>query len=587
MALARSKRSGLYLYLCKLVLLPMKWLLFAQVFTVIIWAIDLSIRPYLVKMILDSVSALVGQGNDYEVIIPAALYAAMFILISVTYRFYDWITLKKNPVLKKRVASVMMDHLMGHSNEHFQSQFTGSLVGRVNDVMNGITIMITMIIDRFFGLILALSIAIYTMWRVSYVFSLILIIWTCVLILLTSMLIHRSKKLAEENSEAWFSVSGQIVDILANIASIRFFVGKQHENMLFASHISKAVDTEQKCGWFLLKMHALQNFTFLAFQGICLLVLIKGIKNGHFSAGDFALILSLNTSISDNLMMISQDFTQFTEHLGKVFNGLSMIFVDHAIENKPFAEKLVVDQGQIVFENVKFQYKETAILFDNKQIFINHGEKIGLVGHSGSGKSTFVNLILRLFEVQDGRILIDGQDISLVTLESLRSAIAIVPQDLPLFHRTLIENIRYGRLDASDAEVEVAAKKAHAHDFIMKLPDGYQTMVGERGAKLSTGQRQRIAIARAALKNAPILILDEATSALDSITEAQIQESLWGLMQDKTTIVIAHRLSTLLWMDRIFVLDKGKIIAEGSHDDLLNSSPEYKELWNTQIGSFV
>lgn len=257
------------------------------------------------------------------------------------------------------------------------------------------------------------------------------------------------------------------------------------------------------------------------------------------------------------------------------------------IQDKPDAVSLKCNSGQITFNNVKFHYDGTEPLFQNKSITIKTGQKVGLVGYSGGGKSTFVNLILRLYDVTDGAILIDDQDICNVTQDSLRAKIAMIPQDPSLFHRTLMENIRYGKIDASDDEVIEAAKKAHAHEFISKLPQGYESLVGERGVKLSGGQRQRIAIARAILKNAPILILDEATSQLDSVTESNIQESLWELMQDKTTIVIAHRLSTLLHMDRILVFDQGKIIEDGTHQELLDKNGMYRILWNAQIDGFL
>lgn len=226
-------------------------------------------------------------------------------------------------------------------------------------------------------------------------------------------------------------------------------------------------------------------------------------------------------------------------------------------------------------------------MFQNKSVTIEAGQKVGLVGYSGSGKSTFVNLILRLYEVVDGQILIDGQNLSEVTQESLRQAIAMIPQDPTLFHRSLMDNIRYGRTKASDEEVISASKKAHADEFISLLPEGYETLVGERGVKLSGGQRQRIAIARAILKNAPILMLDEATSQLDSITESNIQDSLWELMQGKTTLIVAHRLSTLLHMDRILVFDKGHIVEDGTHAELLNRGGLYKTLWDAQVGGFL
>lgn len=246
-----------------------------------------------------------------------------------------------------------------------------------------------------------------------------------------------------------------------------------------------------------------------------------------------------------------------------------------------------VTQGQIFFDKVKFCYMGSEALFKNKSVIIEPGQKVGLVGYSGSGKTTFVNLILRLYDATEGLILIDGQDIKEVTQDSLRANIGMIPQDPSLFHRTLMENIRYGRINATDEEVIEAAKKAHAHDFIINLPEGYNSLVGERGVKLSGGQRQRIAIARAILKNAPILLLDEATSQLDSVAESYIQESLWRLMQNKTTIVIAHRLSTLLHMDRILVFEEGQIIEDGTHSELLERNGQYKSLWDAQVGGFL
>jgi len=246
-----------------------------------------------------------------------------------------------------------------------------------------------------------------------------------------------------------------------------------------------------------------------------------------------------------------------------------------------------IKMKQITFDHVKFHYKGTEPLFQDKSIEIKAGQKVGLVGYSGGGKSTFVHLILRLYDVTDGTILIDGQNIKSVTQDSLRENIAMIPQDPSLFHRSLIENIRYGRIDATDAEVVEAAAKAHAHEFIERLPQGYDSLVGERGVKLSGGQRQRIAIARAILKNAPILILDEATSQLDSVTENLIQDSLWELMQNKTTVVIAHRLSILLHMDHILVFDKGKIVEDGTHSKLLAKGRLYKNLWDAQVGGFL
>ncbi len=253
----------------------------------------------------------------------------------------------------------------------------------------------------------------------------------------------------------------------------------------------------------------------------------------------------------------------------------------------PGAIPLKIAKGEIAFENVTFNYIPEHNIFEDKNLKISAGSKVGLVGFSGSGKTTFANLILRYFDVESGMITIDGQDISKVTQESLRAQIAMIPQDTSLFHRSLLENIRYGRLDAPDHEVIDAAKKAHCDEFIDILPEQYHTTAGERGVKLSGGQRQRIAIARAILKNAPILILDEATSALDSVTEKKIQDGLKHLMDRRTCIVIAHRLSTLCGMDRILVFKEGKIIEDGSHKELIKANGHYAHMWKMQAGGFL
>lgn len=278
---------------------------------------------------------------------------------------------------------------------------------------------------------------------------------------------------------------------------------------------------------------------------------------------------------------------EFNRAVGKCKQSLDFLITPLEIQDKEDATPLNCNKGEIVFDKVKFHYQGINPLFQNKSITIQSGQKVGLVGFSGSGKSTFVNLILRLYDINEGSIFIDNQNIKNVTQDSLRQNIAMIPQDPTLFHRSIMENIAYGKIDATDLEVIEAARKAHADDFINKLPLKYASLVGERGVKLSGGQRQRISIARAILKDAPILILDEATSQLDSIIENYIQESLFKLMENKTTLVIAHRLSTLLHMDRILVFDQGKIIQDGSHHELLIQDGLYKTMWNAQVGGFL
>jgi ATP-binding cassette subfamily B multidrug efflux pump len=289
---------------------------------------------------------------------------------------------------------------------------------------------------------------------------------------------------------------------------------------------------------------------------------------------------------------VAWQVTNIFENVGTVQEGMLTIARPIALTDRPNARALVVSRSEISFEDVRFGYgRETGVLNDFS-LKVKPGEKIGLVGRSGAGKSTAVNLLLRFFDLEGGRILIDGQDISAVTQESLREQISVVTQDTSLLHRSIRDNIRYGRSNAGEVEVEAAAKLAHANEFIGDLEDwkgrrGYDAQVGERGVKLSGGQRQRIAIARVILKNAPILVLDEATSALDSEVEAAIQQSLGNLMKGKTVIAIAHRLSTIAFMDRLVVLDRGRIVEQGTHDALLNANGHYAALWRRQSGGFI
>ncbi len=310
--------------------------------------------------------------------------------------------------------------------------------------------------------------------------------------------------------------------------------------------------------------------------------LIQERQKGYLSIGDFALVLTLSLEIIDIVWDISKHYLRFVENVGKCSQALKTLLVPYEIKDAPNAYPLVVKEGEIEFRGIVFFREGRNPLFQDFSVKIKGHEKVGIVGQSGSGKTTFLNLLVRLIDVNEGSILIDGQDIREITQDSLHQNISFIPQEPMLFHRTILENIQYGNLQASEEEVKEAAKHAHADQFIQTFPNGYNTVIGERGSTLSGGQRQRLAIARSILKNAPILILDEATSALDSETEHYIQESLKGLMQNKTVLVVAHRLSTLLQMDRIIVFHEGKVVEEGTHHALLIKKGYYAKLWNMQ-----
>jgi len=297
--------------------------------------------------------------------------------------------------------------------------------------------------------------------------------------------------------------------------------------------------------------------------------------------------VSLSLLIIAEVRNLSRRFLELFEALGNVGSGVRNLFRPHEFTDSPHAHELSVQHGALEFEHVSFHYVDGKEVFRALSVSIPARQRVGLVGLSGSGKSTFVNLVLRLYEPQVGVIRIDGHDIRDLTQDALRRQIGLIPQDPTLFHRSLRENIRYGRLSASDAEVETAARRAHAHGFISEIPEGYEAQVGERGVKLSGGQRQRIAIARVILKDAPVLILDEATASLDSITEHSIQTALDAAMVDKTVLVIAHRLSTIAHTDRILVFSDGEIVEDGSHRALLARRGHYYQLWTRQSGGLL
>jgi len=562
--------------------------IFSMVMAAVIWAVDLSLRAYLLKVILNRLASSEQHNIFVNLIVPIIFYLGLYLLLSMSFRLYNYfVEIKMIPALRAKIANDALELLVDKSQNFYQNNFSGSLTNKVNDLTSSVPAIVRIVIDRFFSHGLALCIAIITLWQVNIHFALGMLIWAVVLITGAWIYSKHISVLAIKWSESASTITGNLVDVLSNILSVRLFSAKSQEQKSLGGVFQNAVNAERQLEWAYLWMWIYISVSSLILQSFNFYFLIKGREEGWITVGDFAVVLLINISIADFFWELTKDFSEFSKLLGRITQALKIVLDKPEFQDLPGAYELKVTKGTISFDRVLFHYKGVTPLFHNKSIIIEAGQKVGLVGYSGSGKSTFVNLILRLYDVSGGRLLIDGQDIRECTQDSLRKNIAMIPQDPSLFHRTLIENIRYGRIDANDDSVVEAAKKAHAHEFIVKLPQGYNSLVGERGVKLSGGQRQRIAIARAILKNAPILILDEATSALDSVVESDIQQSLWDLMQGKTTIVIAHRLSTLLHMDRILVFDMGKIVEDGTHTELLAMNGIYKTLWEAQVGGFL
>ena len=565
-----------------------KFYLLGFIFIAFIWAINLSLTPYAIKLIIDQVSRPDEPENLFSSVkYPILLYISLGVILGVLYRFYDWLAIKTFPDLQFKIKQEMFEHVEKHSYSYFQENFSGTLGNKINDMARSSCLIISRLIDCFIARSFGILFGTITMFLIHPYFAFLMVAWSLIFIISSLLLSKKSQYYSEITSNAKSVVVGKIVDNISNILNVKLFAGEKYEKNYLSHYLQDAKDKDCKGQWYLLKIKTFYQISVIFLTSMMVMLLIYERSQNNITVGDFALILTLNMFLVEEVFFIANQLVPFSEELGTCKQALSIITSKHDIVDIPDAKPLIISKGKIVFDRVHFQYKKGESIFSDKSIIIKPGQKVGLVGFSGSGKSTFVNLILRFFDVDSGKILIDDQDIKTVTQYSLKNQIGMIPQDTILFHRTVAENIAYGSFGATTDEIIKASKQAHCHEFIMKLADNYETLVGERGIKLSGGQRQRIAIARAILKNAPILILDEATSSLDSVTENEIQESLKYLMERRTTIVIAHRLSTLFSMDKILVFHEGKIVENGTHTELLDLNGHYKNLWEMQACGFI
>jgi ATP-binding cassette, subfamily B, multidrug efflux pump len=483
-------------------------------------------------------------------------------------------------------------HVVRQSWAFFQNDFAGRIANRVMQTGPSIRETLTALMTAVWYILVYGTSALVLLASADAWLALPIVLWFAAYLVMLRIFVPRMRDRSKDMSEVRSMLTGRVVDSYTNILTVKLFARAQEED----AYVREAVDEHTGMFHASLRLNTLFGLTLstlnaMMVTGTAALALWLWTR-GLVEVGTVAMTLPLCWQIVNISGWVAWQVTNIFENIGVVQEGMMTIAKPIALTDRPNAPHLVVSRGEIKFDDVRFGYgRETGVL-EGFTLTVKPGEKIGLVGRSGAGKSTAVNLLLRFFDVEGGRILIDGQDISAVTQESLRSQISVVTQDTSLLHRSIRENIRYGLPKATDAEVERAAKLAHADEFIQTLEDwkgrrGYEAQVGERGVKLSGGQRQRVAIARVILKDAPILVLDEATSALDSEVEAAIQQSLGTLMAGKTVIAIAHRLSTIARMDRLVVLDHGRIVEQGSHEALLKLGGHYAALWRRQSGGFI
>lgn len=549
-----------------------------------LWA---PLNSLLIKIIIDRFGLVSTEQAAVWIMWPAVLFVINFEVHNLCWRGMGYINYKLRPLLKNSIISETVSRVHQQSQQFFQERLAGRIAGNVNTLADNIERIVHDIARQLLRTVVLIVGAFISLYLVHPKFFVVLLSWLLIFVVMGVSQSKRLVTLSEAQAAAESTVSGQLVDSMTNSHNVRTFTNAAYEITHLKQYLLRANQAFQTKEGFALKLHYLQGLSISILQGCMLYYLTQLYQDHTITLGDFALIITMSLEVSFMIWYAMEQVDALNSAIGHCQQSLSRLFVPQAISDQQPGVALQVTQGAISFSAVNFHYPGRSLLFKKLSVTIPAGQKVGLVGYSGSGKSTWVNLLLRLYEITAGQIVIDGQAIHAVTQDSLRQAIALIPQDPTLFHRTLRENIRYGRLEATDQEIQLAAERAGAHQFISQLPEGYDTLVGERGVKLSGGQRQRIAMARAILKAAPILILDEATSQLDSLTENSIQETLWPFMQGKTTIVIAHRLSTLLRMDRILVFKRGKIVEDGSHTTLLQQEGLYKTLWDTQVGGYL
>jgi ATP-binding cassette subfamily B protein len=486
------------------------------------------------------------------------------------------------------LANYCFQYLHKHTFAFFNDNFVGSLVKKVGRFCRSFEDINDKIIFNVLNLLLNTTIIVFILSFRNIILGMVMLVWVIVFVGINIIVAKYKLKYDVARSEADTKTGAHLADTITNNVNIKLFVGFQNEVQI---HKDLQNDLLKKR----LKTWNISNF-FEAIQGILGILLEVGLfyvaiklwNQGRLTVGDFALIQSYIVVILSKVWDFGNVVRRIYESLADAQEMTEILIKPHDIIDIPKAKDLHVSEGVINFKDVVFNYHETRSILKKFNLTIKSGEKVALIGPSGAGKSTIVKLLLRMHDVTGGKISIDGQNIARIKQESLWKNISLVPQDPILFHRTLRENIRYGRIGASDENVEEAAKSAHCHEFISDLEKGYETFVGERGVKLSGGERQRVAIARAILKNAPILLLDEATSSLDSESEHFIQDALNNLMKGKTVIMIAHRLSTIMSADRILVIDHGEVVEDGNHKELLKiKGGLYKKLWDLQAGGFI
>ena len=530
---------------------------------------------YAVKFLVDT---LAGHAAASGVWLAFLLLTALIAADNLLWRVAGWIASSTFVGVTGDLRRDLFRHLTGHAPSYFIERLPGMLTSRVTATSNAVYTVENMFVWNVLPPCAGTVGAIAFVLTVSGPMAAVLVVVAVIVVVAMFRLAAAGKPLHHDFADKAAAVDGEMVDVIGNMPVVRAFGGIMREHKRFDGTLDREMGARRRSLRYLERLRLLHAVVTVVLTIGLLAWAIVLWQRGAATTGEVVLVCTLGLSVLHATRDLAVALVDVTQHMARLSEALATLLVPHELRDHPEATPLVRRGASVAFDDVSFSYPDGRKVFTHFNLRLAPGQRVGLVGRSGSGKSTLLALLQRFYDVQRGRILIDGQDVSRVTQHSMREAISVVPQDISLFHRSVMENIRYGRPNASDADVLQAAVAAKCRDFIEDLPDGFATLVGERGVKLSGGQRQRIAIARAFLKDAPILLLDEATSALDIDSEEAIREALGRLMQERTVIAIAHRLSTLRSFDRIVVLQEGRLHEDGPPDTLMRRKGLYREL---------
>lgn len=521
------------------------------------------------------------------ILFTLAVFGGGFLL----WRIVIYLIWKLEGFVVRDIARDMFNKYSALDMSYHANSFGGSLVSRTNKITGSYIRLQDNFVFNIYLMVVAYTFISIIMWDKSPVFVLAIWAFSILFIAFSFLITKRVRKLTAREASAQNKVTGYLADVITNVLTVKSFSSATYEKGKFEDITEYSRKKTVQVMWASIYRDSFSSIVTSTISVATIIIAIIAVVNYGAEVSLIFLIIAYSNDITERLWEFSAQFLrQYNRAIGDAQEGIQTLLTKPLINDPKKPEKLRANIGNISFENVTFDHEDSSLdnaLFKKLNLNIKSGEKIGLVGRSGGGKTTITKLIMRFMDIDSGTIKIDGQDITKITQDDLRSVISYVPQEPLLFHRSLAENISYAKQNATIEEIIEVARKAHAHEFIIETPKAYDTLVGERGVKLSGGQRQRVAIARAILKDTPILVLDEATSALDSESEKLIQDALWKLMKNKTAIVIAHRLSTIQKLDRIIVLDKGRITEDGSHKELLAKNGTYAKLWAHQSGGFL